>query len=145
MKVLLTGGAGFIGGHTAERLLKRGDDVVIIDNLTTYYDVALKRECLEILNKCGPGKVTFKEVDLVNRDAVRAIFEEHRPDVVCHLAAQAGVRYSIEHVDENVATNIMGTTNILECARDFKPRNVVCASSSSVYGESSVAPFSEDQ
>eukprot|EP00933_Yihiella_yeosuensis_P052783 TRINITY_DN50909_c0_g1_i1.p1 TRINITY_DN50909_c0_g1~~TRINITY_DN50909_c0_g1_i1.p1 ORF type:complete len:325 (+),score=65.98 TRINITY_DN50909_c0_g1_i1:103-1077(+) len=148
MKVLLTGGAGFIGGHTTERLLKRGDDVVVIDNITPYYDVSIKRQCLDILRKTAetsPGKLTICELDLVNRDAVRAVFEEHKPDVVCHLAAQAGVRYSIEHVDENVLTNIQGTTNILECARDFKPKNVVCASSSSVYGESSVAPFSEDQ
>lgn len=148
MKVLLTGGAGFIGGHTTERLLQRGDDVVVIDCVNSYYDVSIKRATIELLKECAassPGKLTFHEVDLVDREKVRKIFEETKPDVVCHLAAQAGVRYSIEHVDENVATNILGTTNILECARDYKPRNVVIASSSSVYGQSSVAPFSEDQ
>lgn len=148
MKVLLTGGAGFVGGHTTERLLKRGDDVVVVDVVNAYYDVSIKRQTIEILHAtaaAAPGNLTFYEVDIVDRAKLREIFEKEKPDVVCHLAAQAGVRYSIEHVDENIATNILGTTNILECARDFKPRNVVCASSSSVYGDSSVAPFSEDQ
>lgn len=148
MKVLLTGGAGFIGGHTVERLLKRGDDVVMIDCVNDYYDVSIKRSCLEILHDCASkssGSLKFHEINITNVPALRKIFEEERPDVVCNLAAQAGVRFSIENVDQNVMTNIAGWTNILECCRDFRPKNVVCASSSSVYGESSTAPYSEDQ
>lgn len=148
MKVILTGGAGFIGGHTVERLLQRGDDVVVVDCVNNYYDVAIKRNCLQILQECAAassGTLKFHEIDVCDMPKLRKVFEEEKPDVVCHLAAQAGVRHSIEHVDENVMTNILGVTNILECARDCKTKNVVCASSSSVYGQSSTPPFSEDQ
>lgn len=148
MKVLVSGGAGFIGGHTVERLLKRGDDVIVIDNMSPYYDVSIKKQCVDILKKCAEsskGKLTIHHFDVANKEALRIIFEQERPDVICHLAAQAGVRYSIDNCEESASTNILGTTTILEMARDFKPKNVVIASSSSVYGESSVAPFSEDQ
>lgn len=148
MRVLITGAAGFIGGHTAERLLRRGDDVTVVDCVNSYYDPAVKRATLEILRRCADeskGTLTIHEVDLRDLEKLKTICRDARIEVYCHLAAQAGVRYSIEHVAENIATNITGTTNILECARDLGARNVVCASSSSVYGESSVAPFSEDQ
>jgi len=148
MKVLLTGGCGFIGGHTAERLLKRGDDVVVVDIMNSYYDVEIKKSCLKILEECAKncaGKLVVHHVDIVDKAALREIFAQELPDAVCHLAAQAGVRYSIENLDENVSTNIIGTTNIFECAREFKVKNIVAASSSSVYGDTSKAPFSEDQ
>jgi UDP-glucuronate 4-epimerase len=148
MKVLVTGGAGFIGGHTAERLLRRGDDVVVVDNVNEYYDPAIKRSCLSILQACAAectGKLSIYEIDIVDKEKLRKIFERERPEVVCHLAAQAGVRYSIENLDENVAINITGTTNIFECCREFGVKNLAAASSSSVYGDTSIAPFSEDQ
>jgi len=148
MRILVTGGAGFIGGHTAEFLLRRGDDVVVVDNMNTYYDPAIKERCLECLKQTAStctGKLTIKLIDFRNKAELEKIFQEAVPDAVCHLGAQAGVRYSIEHLDENVSINIIGTTNILELSRDYKVKNVVCASSSSVYGASSTAPFSEDQ
>jgi len=148
MKVLLTGGAGFVGGHTAEKLLSRGDDVAVVDVISDYYDRAIKRDCLEILKQCAEeskGKLTIYEVDIADKAALTKVFAEEKPDVVCHLAAQAGVRFSIENVQSNIMTNITGTTNILECCKDFSVKNVVCASSSSVYGANSVAPYSEDQ
>lgn len=144
----MTGAAGFVGGHTAEKLLRRGDEVIAVDNINKYYDVEIKKSCLEILNKTASeskGTLRFYEVDIVNKEALAKVFEETKPEVVCHLAAQAGVRYSIEHLDENIAINIIGTTNIFELCRDFGVKNVAAASSSSVYGASSEPPFSEDQ
>mmetsp|Transcript_45754 Transcript_45754/g.118371 ORF Transcript_45754/g.118371 Transcript_45754/m.118371 type:complete len:327 (+) Transcript_45754:68-1048(+) len=149
MRVIVTGGAGFIGGHTTEFLLRRGDDVAIVDSMNSYYDPAIKRNCLEILKKTASeckGKFTFHQVDFRDKAELEKVFLEDRvPDAVCHLGAQAGVRYSIEHLDENISINIVGTTNILELCRDHKVKNCVCASSSSVYGMSSTAPFDEGQ
>lgn len=148
MRVLVTGGAGFCGGHTAQRLLRRGDDVAVVDNLNSYYDVEIKKSCLEILRKTAEectGKLSIYKVDITDLQELRKVFEEFRPQRVCHLAAQAGVRYSIDNLDENISINITGTTNIFELSRAFKVENVAAASSSSVYGKSSTAPFSEDQ
>lgn len=149
MRVLVTGGAGFIGGHTVQRLLQRGDDVVVVDNVNKYYDPTIKRNCLDILKACactkGSGKLTIYEVDIGDKEKLRSIFDTEKPEAVCHLAAQAGVRYSIENLDENVAINIIGTTNIFECSREFGVKNIVAASSSSVYGDTAIPPFSEDQ
>lgn len=122
--------------------------MIVVDIMSSYYDVEIKKQCLKILQECAKtsaGKLSVHHVDIVDKAALRAIFEKERPDTICHLAAQAGVRYSIENLDENIAINITGTTNILECAREFQVKNVVCASSSSVYGDTSKAPFSEDQ
>lgn len=147
--VLITGAAGFVGGHTAQRLLRRGDDVIAVDNLNGYYDNSIKFSCLDILRKTaeepGSGKLSIHILDICDKGNLTKIFKDEKPDHVCHLAAQAGVRYSIEHIDSNIATNIVGTINIFENCRDFGVKNVVAASSSSVYGKDSTAPFSEDQ
>lgn len=148
-RVLVTGAAGFVGGHTAQQLLLRGDDVIAIDNLNSYYDNEIKFSCLDILRetakKPGSGKLFVHVLDICDKDILTKVFKEEKPDIVCHLAAQAGVRYSIEHLDSNIATNIVGTINIFQNCRDFGIKNVVAASSSSVYGKDSTAPFSEDQ
>lgn len=148
MRVLVTGGAGFIGGHTAQRLLRRGDDVAVVDNLNHYYDVAIKKNCLDILRETAAestGKLHIYEVDITDKAKLKTVFEEFKPQRVCHLAAQAGVRYSIENLDENVSINVTGTTNVFELCHKYGVENVAAASSSSVYGKSSKAPFSEDQ
>eukprot|EP00386_Alphamonas_edax_P012512 GDKI01039054.1.p1 GENE.GDKI01039054.1~~GDKI01039054.1.p1 ORF type:complete len:327 (-),score=95.13 GDKI01039054.1:37-1017(-) len=145
MRVLVTGGAGFVGGHLVEVLLHRGDDVLVIDSMNAYYDPSLKHHTLSILQQIKTGSLTFKQIDLTNCAAVQEAFQQFKPEVVCHLAAQAGVRYSIDHAVENVQTNILATVNLLELAVQHKVKNFVLASSSSVYGKSSVAPFSEDQ
>jgi len=141
--IFVTGAAGFIGGHLCERLLKEGHQVVAIDNVNSYYDPELKRATLKILAEYP--KMHFFEISLADKKRIYEIFEEFKPTSICHLAAQAGVRYSIEHLDENIETNIIGTTNMLEVARDFKVDNIVCASSSSVYGADSMPPFNETQ
>ncbi|CEM32565.1 unnamed protein product [Vitrella brassicaformis CCMP3155] len=145
MKVLLTGGAGFVGGHTCEVLLKRGDEVVLLDNVNDYYDQRLKEHTLDILRSVPTGKLTEYLIDLRDLDAVTKVFEEHKFDVICHLAAQAGVRHSIQHAISNVQTNILATVHLLELSRKHNVPNFVMASSSSVYGKSSTPPFSEDQ
>lgn len=142
--ILVTGAAGFIGGHVCERLLQQGHTVIGIDNVNSYYDPRVKRATLRLLSTYS--KMKFVEGCITKKEQLYEIFREFQPDAICHLAAQAGVRYSLDHVDENVDVNITGTTNILEAARDFKITGaVVCASSSSVYGADSVAPFDESQ
>eukprot|EP00397_Hematodinium_sp_SG-2012_P012216 GEMP01012379.1.p1 GENE.GEMP01012379.1~~GEMP01012379.1.p1 ORF type:complete len:343 (+),score=65.95 GEMP01012379.1:308-1336(+) len=141
--VLVTGAAGFIGGHLCERLLEDGHTVVAIDSINHYYDPAMKEATVRILEEYP--KMHFYKVSVVDKERLYALFGEFRPNVVCHLAAQAGVRYSLEHLEENIEVNILGTTNILEASRDFGVANVVCASSSSVYGAGSTAPFDESQ
>lgn len=145
-KVLITGGAGFIGSHVAEALLARHDDVVIIDSLNDYYDPAIKEYNLACVQKRshGEGSYSFYSVDIENREALSKIFEREQPDVICHLAARAGVRASVTHPELYVTTNIMGTLVLLEVMRDYKIPHIVLASSSSVYGVSTKAPFTED-
>jgi UDP-glucuronate 4-epimerase len=140
MKVLLTGAAGFIGMHCALRLLGRGDEVVGVDNLTPYYSVALKRARLERLRHAA---FRFHELDIVDKDALDRLFAAEQPDAVLHLAAQAGVRYSLEHPDAYIQTNVVGFANLLECCRSHPPRHLVYASSSSVYGTNTKLPWSE--
>jgi UDP-glucuronate 4-epimerase len=140
MKVLLTGAAGFIGMHCALRLLERGDEVVGVDNLTPYYSVALKRARLERLRHAA---FRFHELDIVDKGALDKLFAAEKPDAVLHLAAQAGVRYSLEHPETYIQTNVVGFANLLECCRSHPPRHLVYASSSSVYGTNTKLPWSE--
>ena len=140
MKVLVTGAAGFIGFHTARALLDRGDEVVGVDNLNPYYDVNLKRARLALL--AARNRFSFVEADVADQAAVDALFAEHKPERVIHLAAQAGVRYSLTHPRDYVRSNLDGFLNILEACRHNEVEHLVFASSSSVYGANTKAPFS---
>ena len=140
MRVLVTGAAGFIGMHTALRLLERGDEVVGFDNLNAYYDPALKAARLERLQSY-PG-FTFVQGGLEDRPAVAGLFADMQPDRVVHLAAQAGVRYSIEDPHAYVDSNVVGFVNVLEGCRAVGVEHLVYASSSSVYGSNTKLPFS---
>lgn len=144
MKVLVTGVAGFIGFHTAQYLLNRGDEVVGIDNLNDYYDVSLKEARLDVIQNADDIKdrFTFFKLDLVDRPEIESLFSHHKFDKVVHLAAQAGVRYSIENPHAYIESNIMGFMNILEGCRHNKVQHLVYASSSSVYGANESMPFS---
>lgn len=141
--VLLTGGAGFIGSHLAEALLKRGDTLTIVDSLHDFYSPDWKRANLEELRR--GGKFNFFEADIRDSASMRLVFEQAQPQIVVHLAARAGVRPSIEQPREYAEVNIAGTVNLLELAREFRPAKFIFGSSSSVYGATSRAPFSEDQ
>lgn len=142
-KILLTGAAGFIGFHTARRLLERGDQVTGIDNLNDYYDVSLKEARLERLRSYE--NFSFERVDIAEREAMSALFTRLRPTNVIHLAAQAGVRYSLENPHAYTDTNITGFLNVLEGCRHNDVQHLVYASSSSVYGANKQQPFSEHQ
>ena len=139
-KILVTGAAGFIGFHTSQKLLARGDEVVGLDNLVPYYDVQLKRDRLAILQETSG--FSFEEAGLEDRAAVDRVFSEHQFDSVINLAAQAGVRYSLENPQAYIDSNIVGFTNILEACRHAKTGHLVYASSSSVYGANRNKPFS---
>ncbi len=140
MKILLTGAAGFIGFHAGQRLLARGDEVVGIDNLNVYYDPALKRARLAQL--VGQPGFRFEQLDVSDREAVAHLFESEGFDRVLHLAAQAGVRYSLENPFAYVDSNLVGFAAILEGCRRHSVQHLVYASSSSVYGINSQMPFS---
>jgi UDP-glucuronate 4-epimerase len=140
--VFLTGCAGFIGFHTTKSLLGAGHTVIGLDNLNTYYAPVLKEARLELL-KSLPG-FTFRKNDLTDEDAVREIYETYRPDVVCHLAAQAGVRYSLKNPRSYQISNLDGFLSIIESARIFGVQRFVYASSSSVYGDNAQMPYSEN-
>jgi UDP-glucuronate 4-epimerase len=140
MKVLITGAAGFIGHGLAHRLLADGYSVYGIDNLNAYYDVQLKHDRLKTLAE--KENFTFQRVDIQDREAVFALFEQEGFDYVVHLAAQAGVRYSIENPFAYEDANLAGFLNILEACRWFAPKHLVFASSSSVYGANRKVPFS---
>ena len=142
--VLITGAAGFIGAAFAEKLLHAGPGISVIgiDNLNDYYDPALKKARLEKVRSAG-SRFTFYAADITDRTAMETIFRETKPDVVVHLAAQAGVRKSVEDPDAYVSANILGFYTILEVCRAASIRHLIYASSSSVYGESRSVPFSE--
>lgn len=157
MKILVTGSAGFIGYFTAKALLERGDEVVGLDNINNYYDVNLKYGRLnetgikefdieygKLVNSSKYPKYKFIKLNLEDREAIQKLFIEEKFDKVCHLAAQAGVRYSIENPYTYIDSNIVGFINILECCRHNNIQHLVYASSSSVYGMNKKVPFSED-
>lgn len=138
-KILITGAAGFIGYHLAKRLLSLGVQVASLDNMNAYYDVQLKKDRLARL-ELYPA-FSFTQGDLADGETVNRIFEEFRPDIVVNLAAQAGVRYSIDHPREYIDSNIIGFFNILEACRHYQPEHLLFASSSSVYGNQKKTPF----
>lgn len=141
MKILLTGAAGFIGMTTALRLLARGDEVVGLDNLNDYYDVTLKESRLARLTPSANFR--FAKLDVADRESVADLFATEKFDRVIHLAAQAGVRYSLQNPHAYIESNVVGFTNILEGCRHSKVGHLVYASSSSVYGGNTKMPFSE--
>ena len=144
MKILVTGAAGFIGAAVSQYLINRGDDVVGIDNINDYYDVALKHARLEqVQNSAAGERFTFIKMGVEDRPEMAALFEDQKFDKVVHLAAQAGVRYSIENPNAYVDANLVGFMNILEGCRHNKVGHLVYASSSSVYGANETMPFSE--
>lgn len=142
MRIFVTGAAGFIGFHLAMTLLRSGHAVVGYDGLTPYYDVTLKQARLGILK--GTDGFTFVEGMLEDQTALNAAVEFCDPEVIVHLAAQAGVRYSLEHPEVYIGSNLVGTYNILEAARATSPRHLLLASTSSVYGGNQKLPFVED-
>ena len=146
-RVLLTGGAGFIGSHLTERLLRDGRDVVVVDNLDPYYDVRLKRKNLQAVEEAaasdGAGKYTYVDADVTDLPALRRIIDDHEPQAIFHEAAQAGVRASVDDPFKPNQVNVVGTMNVLVAARDAGVERVVNASSSSVYGTVAYLPFDE--
>ena len=148
MKILITGAAGFIGFHLTKKILESGISVVAIDNLNSYYDPVLKYarlNQLEIISKYSGTELFFEKCDITEKDKIDEIFKKYRPQKVVNLAAQAGVRYSIENPKEYIQTNIVGFSNILEGCRNFDIEHLIYASSSSVYGGNTNTPFSEKQ
>ena len=138
--VLVTGAAGFIGFHVTEHLLRQGRRVVGLDNVNSYYDPRLKEARLEILRQ--HSRFSFAKLDLTDRAAVKSLFEQHRFPLVIHLAAQAGVRYSLDHPHAYVDSNLEGFINVLEGCRHGGCQHLLFASSSSVYGANTKLPFS---
>ncbi|MDD2894273.1 MAG: NAD-dependent epimerase [Halothiobacillaceae bacterium] len=140
MSILVTGAAGFIGFHTIQRLLARGEHVIGIDNLNDYYDVNLKHARLAQIGE--QTNFRFIQLDLADRNAMAELFAQHAPERVIHLAAQAGVRYSIQNPHAYVDSNLIGFLNVLEGCRHTATKHLVFASSSSVYGLNSAMPYS---
>tara|TARA_B100000963_G_scaffold214571_1_gene187186 strand:+ start:3346 stop:4362 length:1017 start_codon:yes stop_codon:yes gene_type:complete len=143
MRVLITGVAGFIGFHLAKRLIMENQDVIGIDNINNYYDKSLKKARLKQLIKIKKDNYEFKEVDLCDKKSINLIFDKFKPQIVINLAAQAGVRYSIENPNAYLDSNLIGFMNIIENCRKIKPHHFIYASSSSVYGGNTNLPFSE--
>src|ERR1700755_233602 len=141
MAVLVTGAAGFIGAATAFALLERGGDVVGIDNLNDYYDPELKQARLRRLQQRFGNRFRFERVDFANVDELRRVTDGMDIESIVHLGAQAGVRYSLENPAAYVQSNLVGHANMLELARHRRPRHMVYASSSSVYGGNKSLPF----
>jgi UDP-glucuronate 4-epimerase len=139
VKVLVTGVAGFLGMHCAKRLLERGDEVAGVDNLSPYYSVQLKKDRLKQLQ----GRFAYELLDIADGGSLSRYFKNQKPELVLHLAAQAGVRYSLENPAAYVQANLVGFANLLECCRSHPPRHLVFASSSSVYGANTKLPWSE--
>ncbi|WP_150049423.1 NAD-dependent epimerase [Methylomonas rhizoryzae] len=140
MRILVTGTAGFIGNHLALRLLERGDEIIGVDNLNDYYDVNLKKDRLARL--ADFNAFTDVRLDIADRDGMANLFKQYRPQKVVNLAAQAGVRYSLENPHAYIDSNIVGFMNILEGCRHYGTEHLVYASSSSVYGANESMPFS---
>lgn len=144
MKVLVTGAAGFIGFHVSQALIARGDTVIGIDNLNDYYDVRLKEARLAaIQSHQNAADFHFIKADVADMQSLQNVFDTHKPERVVHLAAQAGVRYSIQNPNAYVQSNLVGFANILEACRHHHIEHLVYASSSSVYGGNTKLPFSE--
>jgi UDP-glucuronate 4-epimerase len=143
MKILVTGAAGFIGFHTAKQLLDRGDTVIGLDNFNDYYDVSLKDARAAVLEPNESFRM--ERISLEDRGAMEELFEKERFDKVVHLAAQAGVRYSLENPHSYIDSNIVGTLHVLEGCRHHGVEHLVYASSSSVYGANTTMPFSVHQ
>ena len=144
--ILVTGAAGFIGSHLVEQLLSKGSDVIGLDNINDFYDVALKHHNLKILNDHphAEKKFTFIRGDITNLGLLQILFNEYEIDYVIHLAAMAGVRPSIENAPYYQKVNVEGTENLLECCKEHGIKKFIFASSSSVYGNNEKVPFSED-
>lgn len=140
MRILVTGVAGFIGFHVAQRLLARGDTVIGLDNVNSYYEVRLKEDRLALL--ADKERFNFIRMDLADRDGMAEVFARYRPERVVHLAAQAGVRYSLTNPHAYVESNLVGFLHILEGCRHHQVQHLVYASSSSVYGANTKMPFS---
>ena len=148
MSILVTGSAGFIGFHLSKKLLSEGFDVVGIDNLNSYYDVILKNERLKELQKFSkdlPNKFQFFKEDITDKIFLDELFKKYNFEKVVNLAAQAGVRYSLENPSAYISSNIVGFANILESCRKYHIKHLIYASSSSVYGGIKEMPFSENQ
>ncbi|MEY8691647.1 NAD-dependent epimerase [Mammaliicoccus sciuri] len=139
MKILITGTAGFIGSHLSKKLIAQGHEVIGIDNINDYYDVTIKEDRLKSI---GTKNFKFYKINLEDYSAMDEIFSNEKPQVVINLAAQAGVRYSLENPRAYIDSNIVGFTNILECSRYHKIEHLIYASSSSVYGANTSKPFS---
>ena len=137
--VLVTGGAGFIGYHLTKKLLNDGYRIVSVDNMNDYYDPHLKEDRIRDIGNHGDSYV-FIPVDIADKEALNQVFDQYQPDVVVNLAAQAGVRYSIDHPDSYIQSNIIGFYNILEACRHHPVEHLLFASSSSVYGNRKTAP-----
>lgn len=143
MKILITGAAGFIGFHLACRLLKDGHEVIGIDNLNDYYDPALKMARLAVIEKLPEASAfSFHKLDLADAKGLEQLFKQSSFSHVVNLAAQAGVRYSLENPQSYVSSNLIGFANLLECCRQYQPEHLVYASSSSVYGLNGARPYS---
>tara|TARA_Y100001978_G_C23622561_1_gene399226 strand:+ start:61 stop:1083 length:1023 start_codon:yes stop_codon:yes gene_type:complete len=146
MKIIITGAAGFIGYHLSKRLLKEDISVIGIDNMNSYYDVKLKEARLQNLRNIFLKEnvnFNFIKADINHQSVIDEIFESNKPDIVLNLAAQAGVRYSIENPSAYIQTNLVGFSNILEACRKYPVQQLIYASSSSVYGGNTKMPFSE--
>ena len=145
MKLLVTGAAGFIGFHLCKKFIETKNDLIGIDNVNSYYDPHLKEARLNELNNFSPNKsFPFIRADINNKEILDKIFKDFNPDTVVNLAAQAGVRYSLENPSEYINSNLVGFANILECCRNNNVKHLVYASSSSVYGGDTKTPFSEN-
>tara|TARA_Y100000816_G_scaffold84318_2_gene57887 strand:+ start:9994 stop:10953 length:960 start_codon:yes stop_codon:yes gene_type:complete len=141
-KIIVTGSSGFIGMHLCKSLLEDGYKICGIDNMNNYYDLKLKKSRLELLSSYK--NFTFKKIDISNTEAIESTFKEVKPNKVVNLAAQAGVRYSIENPQEYIKSNVLGFTNIIESCKNNKVSGLIYASSSSIYGGNGKIPFSID-
>eukprot|EP00547_Thalassionema_nitzschioides_P016518 CAMPEP_0194239612 /NCGR_PEP_ID=MMETSP0158-20130606/6019_1 /TAXON_ID=33649 /ORGANISM="Thalassionema nitzschioides, Strain L26-B" /LENGTH=392 /DNA_ID=CAMNT_0038974121 /DNA_START=174 /DNA_END=1352 /DNA_ORIENTATION=- len=146
-KVLVTGGAGFIGSHVADYLLSRGDDVVIVDELNDYYDLNLKKQNLKLLREKFPeqGRLSIHVGDICDSEFIETVFADDKPEWICHMAARAGVRPSIQDPYVYIHSNVEATTRLMDLSHKYGIKNFVFASSSSVYGGSKSTFFSEDE